>query len=625
MAALVIFAVSFFLRILFGYLFLGSIDLISCAEISQRTLTQEFNCYGAVGNYFPLLMMFYWFGVLFMTKTGLPLALCYKLLPIFFDSLIAVLIYEIVKKSKKALILKPTYAKVSAGRQVQDDKSRVMFHKNNNYSLSIGLLYACSPLSILVNGIHFHWESLFLFFLLFAFYVRDFYVDSCVKYCSFGVLFCISFLLKPVSLLFSLLFFVPRKNLKQELGDWWHILFWLGVFGAACFGFLYLFFKLNTISFSSFLSQYAIYLFAFFVGVLAFLLFWIYIKKPKLNLRDSFAFYAKYQIASCVGLFVAIVMSFALFVWFGFDLLQRIEWILRYMNQGVQIFGLPFAYPFDRGIINVFLRNRFWLMTGLGVIAFFYYKNRLDAFSAIALTYALIIGFSGIGCQYLLWLSPFLFIGSWWRLNVLYTATASLFIILYDVHPFANPAVPYQCVSSFIPLKSFAWLSPSVFFTQDFFLFCIKILGNYLIPLICLSIVVYAFYGMLYKNKSFFILSVAARGEERSVPNYGEDVRLEGRTMFNPLRNGYCLIIWLFAGLSLATSRIFNGTISLTSFQQAAAEKLSAYASVQICGRYAPMYGAFLVTDIIFIFFMAIFAWTIYALRLKPIKELEPS
>lgn len=497
-----------------------------------------------------------------MVKTPLPFAMCYKILPIVVDSVIAILIYQIVAK------------------------------KNDNHAFLSGMLYACSPLSFLINSVHFHWEPLFIFYLLLAFYVRDFYKPSFMTNAIFGISFGISLLLKPVTLIFLPLFFVPRIGLKVELGDWWRLLTvlaaWLGVVLIGC----YAFFKVCSISFSQFFADYGLMLGIGLLGFLLVVLSWILVRKPKAFMQPSFRHYFALQVASVLGLSGLLVISFAIFMWLGFDLMQRVEWILRYMNQGVQIFGLPFAFPFNKGFLNVLLRNRFWLLGGVSFIVFGYYKNRFDALHAIMFIYALILGFSGLGCQYLLWLLPFLCINQYYRTYVLYTVVASLFVLLYDVHPFANPDVAYQCVSSFIPLKSYAWLTPPLFFTQPIFLQIIKVLGNYVIPGLCLMLFCVGCYQVLVQRHFDYVWV---------------------REHFRLLKSGYSVFVLSGALAMLMCYMLFSSDLTLSLFNVSVQQKLSWYASDNRYGRLVPQYGAFMWYNSISLFLIMIAAWSCWA------------
>ncbi len=179
-----IFFIAIVLRSILGLIFFGSIDLVNSINNSKIT----FEPGGLIRDlpYFPVIPAFIWFGGVLGTYTALPIAFCYKIIPILFDGLIAVLIYDIVKKLKSGLGFKA------------------------------GLLYALAPVPIINDCMHGQHDSIFLFFLIYSFYVREFYEDSKRKYFMFGVLFGFSFMIKPVSLMFILFFFMPYSSMKRN-------------------------------------------------------------------------------------------------------------------------------------------------------------------------------------------------------------------------------------------------------------------------------------------------------------------------------------------------------------------------------------------------------------------------
>jgi hypothetical protein len=81
-------------------------------------------------------------------------------------------------------------------------------------SFKSGMLYALIPVAIINNSIHGQFDSVFLFFLILSFYIREFYSESKKKYFMFGAMLALSFTVKPVSLIFLLLLFTPYKYLK---------------------------------------------------------------------------------------------------------------------------------------------------------------------------------------------------------------------------------------------------------------------------------------------------------------------------------------------------------------------------------------------------------------------------
>jgi hypothetical protein len=94
-ARLVIFATAPVLRPAAGAVFLGSVDLIHSA-LNSIAVSQ-----GRPVNlpYFPTLDVVIWFGGVLAATSPVPLALVFEFVPILFDSLLAVLIFDLVSRS----------------------------------------------------------------------------------------------------------------------------------------------------------------------------------------------------------------------------------------------------------------------------------------------------------------------------------------------------------------------------------------------------------------------------------------------------------------------------------------------------------------------------------------------
>lgn len=183
-ARLLIFLVALVLRVTAGALFFGSVDLINSALNSMalaagKTITLP---------YFPTIGAFLWFGGVLATWSPLPLPLCLKLTPILFDSLLAVLIFDLTTHSAPRLAFRA------------------------------GLLYAISPVALLVTSFHGQWDAIALFFLLLAFGVRGPEDSANLREFCFGVLFGLGLLIKPIALPFVLLF--PRRKIEAARSVW---------------------------------------------------------------------------------------------------------------------------------------------------------------------------------------------------------------------------------------------------------------------------------------------------------------------------------------------------------------------------------------------------------------------
>jgi len=180
---LMIFAAALVLRLTAAALFFGSVDTInlvtnSIALAEGKTVALP---------YFPTVNALIWLGGVLAAYTPLPLSLCLKLVPILFDSLMAGLIFDLVARTAPRLALRA------------------------------GLLYASSPVALLINGFHGQWDSIALFFLLLAWAVRAGDTTKPGKEFLFGVVFSISLLVKPIALPFLLLL-LPRKGETARSG-----------------------------------------------------------------------------------------------------------------------------------------------------------------------------------------------------------------------------------------------------------------------------------------------------------------------------------------------------------------------------------------------------------------------
>src|SRR5690348_13788442 len=130
-----IFLASFAVKTIAGALFFGSVDVVNSATNSIALLGGR----QVHLPYLPAINAFLWLEGAIAASLPVLLPLSLKLIPILFDSLLAVLIYDLV------------------GR------------KEARWALRAGLLYALNPLTILITGFHGQWDSIALFFLLLAF------------------------------------------------------------------------------------------------------------------------------------------------------------------------------------------------------------------------------------------------------------------------------------------------------------------------------------------------------------------------------------------------------------------------------------------------------------------------
>lgn len=179
-----IFITALVIRCVAGAVFFGSVDLINCA-INTLALWA-----GIPVNlpYFPTVNALLWFGGALSSALHMPLPLALKLAPIFFDSLLAVLIYDLVSRA--------------APRN----------------ALRAGLLYATSPVALLITGFHCQWDSIALFFLMLAFGLRLGCTNTRNREFLFGALLAASLLVKPIALPFLAL--LPRRKGNGEPPEW---------------------------------------------------------------------------------------------------------------------------------------------------------------------------------------------------------------------------------------------------------------------------------------------------------------------------------------------------------------------------------------------------------------------
>lgn len=162
-----ILAAALAIRLTLGYAFFGSVELLNIlsAPVDWRANIQDL----ANVPYFPTIAAFIHLGQFLAATTGLPLALCFKFGPIVFDSLLAVLIYD--------------FAVARGGEG----------------AFRAGILYAFSPVAVLIACFNVHWDAILLYFLVAALYLREHCRCSRGTYLAAGALVAASVLIKPVA------------------------------------------------------------------------------------------------------------------------------------------------------------------------------------------------------------------------------------------------------------------------------------------------------------------------------------------------------------------------------------------------------------------------------------------
>lgn len=460
---LVIFFTGLVSRLFLGFVFYGSIDTKAYLTLAQAFLTntlvsRSYLSFGSVN--FPVIPYHLWFSCWVNHVTGLPPVFCVKILPIFFDALIGLLIYDVVKR------LRPNCAFPSA------------------------LLYALSPIALITTCIHGQWESVPLYFFILSFFVRDYFADSYVKYFIFGLLFAFSILIKPMALIFLPFFFVPSSEARRVLGRL--LMITLATISTVV-SIFFVFFKLDrTFTIPSlcqsvlgcFLSHPT--LIVCVVG-LALLGMWFLYKHVK-NSSEVFFAYLRYACMSVIGFALFIAVCLALFICYGFTFGMMMDNLLRYLNQGGQVIGLPFAYPFSTYPLILIFKNRFWLMGVIAAVAWLYYRQKLDLFAAMTISLALVFGIGGGSPQYFVWLLPLLLMRGFYYVAVVYNIVLTCFFFLYYMNPWSNPGEPYQSMGAFAARKGFAWFMPSAFWAQERMTSIMHLFGNYLAPLMFITI-----------------------------------------------------------------------------------------------------------------------------------------
>jgi hypothetical protein len=157
-----VFVVAAASRLLIASLFFGSVDIVNDTVDSARML--DGNLFSARVPYLPGIHLLLWIGGQLAARTGLPVALCFKLFPCLFDSLIAVMI--------------------------------ALWSPDRARSLRLGFLYAFVPVPVIVVALHGQWDSIFLYFLV----LSVFLLRLGTKSGDFlaGVAFVLSVIVKPV-------------------------------------------------------------------------------------------------------------------------------------------------------------------------------------------------------------------------------------------------------------------------------------------------------------------------------------------------------------------------------------------------------------------------------------------
>ncbi len=166
-----IFTASSLLKLPLAFVFLGSIDLINLIEITVNLMDGDGGSFAHL-PYLPTVPLFTWAAGYVNALLDLPPAFAYKLVPIFFDGLLAVLVYD--------------FARLAGDRR----------------AFRAGMLYALCPVAVLIDCFHVQWEALLIFFLLLGVHIRRFRAPGAGKYILYGMSLAASVLIKPLSVIF---------------------------------------------------------------------------------------------------------------------------------------------------------------------------------------------------------------------------------------------------------------------------------------------------------------------------------------------------------------------------------------------------------------------------------------
>lgn len=456
------------------FIVVGSADMRN--EISISKLIFAYTQGALHLPYIPLVAMLSWAAGVLNIYTSLPLSFCYKFFPVLFDVMLTVLVYDIFKRSKP------------------------------EYAATVGLLYAFAPIPLIINCIHFQFDSIVLFFLVLSFYVRDYFHDSYIKYFLFGLLFALAFLFKSYALLFLFFFFTPFKNFSHKLGHLWCIGKGAASLISTAAITVYIIARLSRFSLMHCATQIMEYLplFAFWgiiiVVILAVVGAFAYVyAQSSADLR----LYFSYQACAVLGMLFAVATVLGVLHLLGFHVLAGIDNLLRIANHEVPQFGLPFAYPFTITSWRILLENKLWLLSITALISYIYYQEQIDTFTGIFLSFMTIIGLTGLYAPYVQWPIVFMLLAGFFRLCALYNILGAGFLLLFYCNPYANFSFPYESMLSLGVFKSYAWLMPPHYLADQSFIPVLALFGNYIIPLFSLGTVCFGVWYALQKALIF--------------------------------------------------------------------------------------------------------------------------
>lgn len=208
-----------------------------------------------------------------------------------------------------------------------------------------------------------------------------------------------------------------------------------------------------------------------------------------------------------------------------------------------------------------FLSCRYWTFLVVYLLVAPYFLGKLNFYEAITLSFAIILGLTGLSPQYLIWLVPFLLITRRFLFAALYNIITSTFLLLYYINPLSSH-FPYENMTSFASLRDFGWLMPSLSFSSEKLLPIIRIMGDYLIPLTCVSFAIFLTWQMCTGWRS-------STDRKWLTAMSGQFPRV------------YIIFIAAFFAIIVLFGLRFLGVNFLSQFDQDFTRKISEYALVQ--------------------------------------------
>ncbi len=382
-----IFVLSFGVKAMFALLFFGSVDIINSIELTINAAEGDGSLIATL-PYLPVVPILHWVVSELTHYIPMPVGFAYKLLPVVYDSFLAILVYDIA------------------------------LARNVERPLTTGLLYAVSPIAIIITSLHGQVDSIFLFFLIWALWLRETRPLTQWTASAFGLIMGLSILIKPVAVIFAPFLLMPR----------------------------------NTVQGVALLRQ-----------------------------RDFFRF----NLLAAATAFFVLAGFILLFQFMIRDWGQALLHIFLYANTGYPVAGLPMA-PLLQGV--EFLHSRIWMVALILILAGAYLVGRIDYGRAVLIVFLLIPGIGGYAPQYLLWPMAILLMLGFVRLSALYTLASTTYLILFYLSPAASHKMG-ENVAIFAPLKSVSSMAPPADWFGDQYMAGLAHLGNYGIPVLCLSLI----------------------------------------------------------------------------------------------------------------------------------------